>query len=113
MKRRKTTIVEVFGGPKRIVEHIVTDPRTTTVCPLCRRQFSVDAPTVLVDLVTQFSVDDHKTERPITSVRVHLCEPCAQPIVAHKQKAVDGFISAVAEMLASSVIKEMEQKGEI
>lgn len=113
MKRRKRTIVEVFGGPKRIVEHIVTNPRTTTICPLCRKPFSADDPTVLVDLVTQLSVTDRKTERPTTSVRVHLCEPCARPIVEHKRKAVDDFISTVADILAKSVIKEMEQKGEI
>lgn len=75
---------------------------------VCRKPFRTNDATVLIDLVTSFLVVMDKPEVPTTTVRVHLCEPCAHPIILHKQKAVEDFCSALAEMLAKQVLEEVK-----
>ena len=47
----KTTLVEVFGGPRRIVQQVLSHPKTITACPLCKANFKAGDSTILVDLV--------------------------------------------------------------
>lgn len=61
---RKAILVESMGAPKHVVQQIQTRPRTTTICPLCKRRFKKDDPTVLVDLVRRFCLTSGKNKEP-------------------------------------------------
>jgi hypothetical protein len=105
---RKTILVEAMGAPKRIVQEIQTRPRTTTICPLCRRRFKKNDPTVLIDLVKSIPLtpETNKLER---SVRIQICEPCAQPVFDHRHKVMDDLIKLLAELVVEDMLEEDER----
>lgn len=93
---RKTIRAETMKPPEGVVQYIQTRPQTSTICPLRKRRFKKDDPTVLIDLVTRIPLVPEKN-KPARTVRVHICEPCAQPVIEQRQKAMDGLIALLAE----------------
>ena len=107
---RKTILVEGIGAPKRVVQQIETRPRTTTICPLCKTRFKRDDPTVLIDLVKRIRLTPEKNNESEITVRTQICEPCAQPVILQKQKAMDDLVSLLAKWTLEDVLKEAEKK---
>ena len=107
---RKTIVIEAMGAPKRVVQQIQTRPRTTTICPLCKRRFQKNDPTVLIDLVTRIPLTPERNREPERSVRIQICEPCAQPVIEQRQKAMSGLIALLAELAVEDVLKETDKK---
>lgn len=107
---RKAILIEGMGAPKRVVQQIETRPRTTTICPLCKTRFKKDDPTVLIDLVKSFRITPVKNNEPERTVRIQICEPCAQPVIMQRQKVMDDLISLLAELAVEDVLKEAETK---
>jgi len=105
LKLAERTLVPAFGRPTPVVHYITTDPRVTTVCPICHRPYKQDEPTVLVELVKRIPLPDRDPPPPETSVRVHVCESCAAPIMRKQHEAIDGLISMLAKMAADHVLK--------
>lgn len=106
---RKATLVETFGIPQRVVQQIKTKPRTTTICPLCKTRFKKDDPTILIDLVKRFSINAGKDNDFEHTVRIQICERCAQPVIRQRREAMDGLISLLAEMLTEEMLKELDE----
>lgn len=107
---RKTILVEGMGAPKRVVQQIETRPRTTTICPLCKTRFKKDDPTVLIDLVKRIPLTSDRNNAPERTIRIKICERCAQPVILQKQKAMHDLISLLAEWAVEDVLKETEKK---
>jgi len=107
---RKAILVEGMGAPKRVVQQIKTRPRTTTICPLCKTRFKKDDPTVLVDLVKQIRLTPEKNKEPEITVRIQICEPCAQPVIEHKQKVMDDLIKLLAKRAVDDMLKKAEKR---
>jgi hypothetical protein len=107
----KTTLVEVFGGPKRIVQQVLSHPKTITVCPLCKTRFKAGDSTILVDLVKTIGLTQKDRGDLEFTARIHLCDRCAEPIIRQKREAVDQFVSFLAELAAEEVLKELEQEA--
>ena len=107
---RKAILIEGMGAPKRVVQQIETRPRTTTICPLCKIRFKKDDPTVLVDLVKSFRITSEKNNEPERTVRIQVCERCAQPVIQQRQKVMDDLVSLLAELLVENVLKEADKK---
>lgn len=107
--QRKAILVEGAGFPKRVVQQIKTRLRTTVICPLCRKRFKKDDPTVLVDLVTRIRLTPEKNV-PEQTVRIQICEPCAQPVIQRQNKAMDDLINLFAEMLVDDLLKRSDKK---
>lgn len=107
---RETMLVEVMGGPRRIVQEVLPRNKTIPACPLCKTRFKKDDPTVLLDVVKRFAVipkDDGDLE---VALRVHVCKRCAEPIILQKQKAMDEVLNLFAELLAEDLLKELRQQ---
>lgn len=109
--KRKPMLVELLGGPKRIVQHVVTGPKTITVCPLCQRRFKDHESTVLVDLVKRLGLTESRRSDPEFTVRIHVCRRCAEPIVQQKREAMSKLISAFAKLALEDVLRELEQEA--
>lgn len=109
---RKAILVEGMGAPKRVVQQIEIRPRTTTICPLCKTRFKKDDPTVLIDLVKRIRLTPEKNNEPELSVRIQICERCAQPVIQQRQKVMDDLIKLLAELAVEDVLKEAEKKQE-
>ncbi len=107
---RKAILVEGMGAPKHVVQQIQTQPRTTTICPLCKKRFKKDDPTVSVDLVRRFCLTSGKNKEPDHIVRIQICEPCAQPVIQQRQKVMDDLVTLLAELLVESVLKKTDKK---
>ncbi|MHB8742183.1 MAG: hypothetical protein ACYC9L_03580 [Sulfuricaulis sp.] len=107
---RKTILVEGMGAPKRVVQQIQTKPKTTTICPLCKKRFKKDDPTVLVDLVTRIRLTPEKNKEPEITVRIQICEPCAQPVIQQKQKVMDDLIKLLAKLAVDDMLKKAEER---
>ncbi len=107
---RKAILVEGMGAPKRVVQQIETRPRTVTICPLCKTRFKKDDLTVLVDLVTRIRLTPEKNEEPEITVRIQICEPCAQPVIEHKQKVMDDLIKLLAKLAVEDALKKAEKQ---
>lgn len=107
---RKAILVEGMGAPKRIVQEIQTRPRTTPVCPLCKKRFKKDDPTVLVDLVTRIRLTPEKNREPEITVRIQICEPCAQPVIEHKQKVMDDLIKLLAKRAVDDYVEKIRKE---
>jgi hypothetical protein len=107
---RKAILVEGMGAPKRIVQQIQTRPHTTPICPLCKKRFKKDDPTVLVDLVKQIRLTPEKNKEPEITVRIQICEPCAQPVIQQKQKVMDDLIRLLAELAVDNMLKKAEKR---
>lgn len=107
--KRKAILVEGVGFPKRVVQEIQTRPRTVTICPLCKTRFKKDDPTVLIDLVTRIRLTPGKNN-PEQTVRIQICEPCAQPVIQRQNKAMDDLIKLLAELVIDDILKEEADK---
>ena len=107
---RKAILIEGMGAPKRVVQQIETRPRTTPVCPLCKKRFKKDDPTVLVDLVTCIRLTPEKNKEPERTVRIQICEPCAQPVIQQRQKVMDDLIRLLAELAVADMLKKADMK---
>ncbi len=107
---RKAILIEGMGAPKRVVQQIQTRPRTTPICPLCKRRFKKDDPTVLVDLVKQIRLTPEKNKEPEITVRIQICEPCAQPVIQQRQKVMDDLIALLAKLAVEDMLKKAEKK---
>jgi hypothetical protein len=105
--KRKSTLVQIFGGPKQIVQEFITKPKTIAACPVCRTRFRRDDATVLVDLVKRIGLVEKRDDQHEVSVRIHLCQQCAQPIIQQKKEAMDQVIDLLAELMANDVLKEL------
>lgn len=108
--KRKAILVEGVGFPKRVVQEIQTRPRTVTICPLCKKRFKKDDPTVLIDLVKSFRITPEKNNEPERTVRIQICEPCAQPVIQQRQKVMDELIALLAELLVKDMLKKADKK---
>lgn len=112
MKRQ--AILAGIGYPERIVQEIRPHPRTITVCPVCKKRFKKNDLTVLVDLITCIRLPTGKNKQhgnePEHTVRIHLCEPCAQPVIQERKKAMDGFIKFLAELTVEQWRQEQGEK---
>lgn len=106
---RKAILVEGMGFPRRVVQQIRTRPRTITVCPLCKKRFKKNDPTVLVDLVTRIRLTPEKNV-PEQTVRIQICEPCAQPVIQRQNKAMDDLVKLLARLAVEDVLKEADQQ---
>jgi len=107
---RKAILIEGMGAPKRVAQQIETRPRTTTICPLCKTRFKKDDPTVLVDLVKSFRITSEKNNEPERTVRIQICESCAQPVIQQRQKVMDELIALLAELLVKDMLKKADKK---
>jgi hypothetical protein len=107
---RKAILVEGMGAPKRVVQQIETRPRTTTISPLCKTRFKKDDLTVLVDLVTRIPLTPEKNRQPERTVRIQICEPCAQPVILQKQKVMDDLIKLLAKLAVEDALKKVEKQ---
>lgn len=107
---RKAILIEGIGAPKRVVQQIETRPKTTTICPLCKKRFKKDDPTVLVDLVRSFRITSEKSKEPEHTVRIQICEPCAQPVIQQRQKVMDDLVELLAELLVDGILKKTDKK---
>lgn len=107
---RRTILVEGMGAPKRVVQEIQPRPRTITVCPLCKRRFNKDDPTVLVDLVKQIRLTPEKNKEPEITVRIQICEPCAQPVIQQRHKVMDNLIKLLAELAVKRYVEKISKK---
>lgn len=107
---RKTILIEGMGAPKRVVQEIQPRPRTITVCPLCKKRFKKDDSTVLVDLVKRIPLTPEKNKEPETTVRIQICEPCAQPVIQQRHKVMDDLIKLLAELAVKDVLKKADKK---
>jgi hypothetical protein len=105
---RKTILVEGMGAPKRVVQHIQTRPRTTTICPLCKKRFKKDDPTVLIDLVTRIPLTPEKN-KPERTIRIQICELCAQPVIQQRQKVMDDLAKLLARLAVEDMLKEADK----
>lgn len=78
------------------------------VCPLCSSSLTVGrATTCLVDLVKRIHVTDKTEYQPATTVRIHVCRNCAEPIIRQKQEAMNALIALIAEHIAEGEAKEV------
>lgn len=109
---REATLVETLGIPQRVVQQIKTKPRTTTICPLCKTRFKKDDPTILIDLAKRFYINSGKDNNFEHTVRIQICERCAQPVIRQRREAMDGLISLLAEILAEEVLKDLNKERE-
>lgn len=107
---RKAILIETMGAPKRVVQQIETRPRTTTVCPLCKTRFKKDDPTVLIDLVKYIPLTREKNRELERTVRIQICERCAQPVILRQQEAMHGLIALLAKWVVEDVLEEVEKK---
>lgn len=108
--KSKPTLVELLGGPKRIVQHVVTGPKTITVCPLCKERFKDRDSTILVDFVKRIDLtQSDRTDHEFT-VRIHLCAQCAEPILQRKREAMNQLVSLLAKLAAEDVLRGLEQE---
>ena len=107
---RKAILVEGMGAPKRVVQQIQTRPHTTTICPLCKKRFKKNDPTVLVDLVRSFRITSEKSKEPEHTVRIQICEPCAQPVIEHKQKVMDHLIKLLAKRAIDDYVRKIRKE---
>lgn len=109
--KRKAILVEGIGFPKRVVQEIQTRPRTVTICPLCKTRFKKDDPTVLIDLVTRIQLTPGKNH-PEQTVRIQICESCAQPVIQRQNKAMDALVNLFAEILVDDLLKKSDKNKE-
>lgn len=107
---RKTILIEALGAPKRVVQQIVTRPKTTAVCPLCRTRFKNDDPAVLIDLVKRIRIAPEQGNQPEHTVRISICEPCAQPVIKQRREAIDSLITLLAKLVVEDVMKDADSK---
>lgn len=94
---RQAILVKGVGFPRHIVEEIQTRPRTITVCPVCKKRFKRDDTTVVVDLIKRIPLTE-KDKEPKITIRIQICEPCAQPVIQDRNKAMDRLIKYLAEL---------------
>jgi hypothetical protein len=107
---RKAILVKGMGAPKRVVQQIQNRPRTTTICPLCKRRFKKDDPTVLIDLVKRIRLTPEKNNERETTVRIQICEPCAQPVIQQRHKVMDDLIKLLAELAVKRYVERISKK---
>lgn len=107
---RKAILVTGIGRPQHIVQQIKTQPRTITVCPVCKKRFKKDDMTVAVDLVKRIPLTD-KQDKPEITLRIQICEPCAQPVIQDRNKAMDRLVKFMAELAVEKYYEERRQKA--
>lgn len=104
---RKAILVKGIGYPRHIIQEIRTRPRTITVCPVCKKRFKKDDTTVVVDLIKRIPLTEK--DEPEITVRIQICEPCAQPVIQERNKAMDRLIKYMAEL---AVEKYRDERGQ-
>lgn len=107
---RKIILVDALGAPKRIVQHIETRPKTATICPLCKTRFKRNAPTVLVDAVKRIRLTGKENDDPEFTIRIHLCEPCAAPLIKQKEEAFRNLVTFLARLAVDKVMRDVNKK---
>lgn len=107
----KAILVEGMAAPKRIVQEIRTGPRTTTICPLYKKRFKQDDTTVLVDLVKHIQLTPENNKESEITVRVQICELCAQPVIERKQKVMNDLVKLLAKRAVEDYLEELKQKA--
>lgn len=109
MKRKKKTFIGLLG-PRQIVQEVTTAVNTLVACPLCKTRFKNDDVTILIDLVTRIQLTGPEEDRAECTVRLHICEACAEPIKVHRQNASKPLISLLARQFVQDAMKEAAAK---
>ena len=79
---------------------------------MCKTRFKKDDPTVLIDLVKRIRLTPEKNNEPERTVRIQICERCAQPVIMQRQKVMDGLIALLAKLAVADMLKKADMKQE-
>lgn len=104
--KRKTKTLVGIGGPRRIVQETTMKAKTLVMCLLCKHRFNSDDVTVLVDLVKRIRLTQTESSDIECTIRIHVCEACAEPIRQQRRDAINGLISLLAEQAVEDWMRE-------